>query len=83
MAEARPVVATPVGGTAELVLDGETGVLVPPRDPDALARAIGGLLADPERGRRLGEAGRRRVEREFSAERMARRVLEIYDEVLA
>jgi glycosyltransferase involved in cell wall biosynthesis len=81
MARARPVVATPVGGTAELVTDGETGLLVPPGDPDALADAIRGLLADPELRRRMGEAGRRRVAERFSAEAMTRRILEIYDEV--
>jgi glycosyltransferase involved in cell wall biosynthesis len=81
MTQARPVVATPVGGTPELVVDGETGVLVPPGDPEALARALAGLLSDPERARRLGEAGRRRVEERFTAAAMARRVLEVYGEV--
>jgi glycosyltransferase involved in cell wall biosynthesis len=83
MARGKPVVATPVGGTAELVADGETGLLVPPRDPEALAAAIGALLADPERRRRLGEAGYRRVAEKFTLERMTGRVLELYDEVLA
>jgi glycosyltransferase involved in cell wall biosynthesis len=79
MAQARPVVATPVGGTPELVVDGETGVLVPPRDVDALARALRELLDDDERARWLGEAGRRRVEERFSAERMADAVLKLYE----
>jgi glycosyltransferase involved in cell wall biosynthesis len=83
MAARKPVVATPVGGTAELVTDGETGVLVSPRDVDALADAVGGLLGDSERRRRLGEAGYCRVAEHFSAERMTRRVLEIYDEVVS
>jgi glycosyltransferase involved in cell wall biosynthesis len=82
MAHGKPVVATAVGGTAELVVDGETGVLVPPRDPDRLAEAIRQLLDDPESARRLGKAGRARVAERFSAEAMSRRVLEIYDEVL-
>lgn len=81
MARRRAVVATPVGGTAEVVADGETGLLVPPRDPEALATAIRDLLADPERRRRMGEAGYRRAAERFSAEAMTRRVLEIYDEV--
>jgi glycosyltransferase involved in cell wall biosynthesis len=81
MTQARPVVATPVGGTPELVVDGETGVLVPPGDTEALLLALRGLLSDPERARRLGEAGRRRVEERFSAEAMTRRVLEVYGEV--
>jgi glycosyltransferase involved in cell wall biosynthesis len=82
MARGRAVVATPVGGTPELVSDGETGLLVPPCDVDALAAAIGGLLADPERRSRLGEAARRRVAAEFTADRMAERVLAVYDEVV-
>ena len=65
MAHAKPVIATPVGGTAELVADGETGLLVPPRDPERLAEAIRSLAADPELRRRLGarrpRAGRARV----------------------
>jgi glycosyltransferase involved in cell wall biosynthesis len=81
MAHAKPVVATPVGGTAELVADGETGLLVPPRDPARLAEAISKLVADPELRGRLGRAGRERVEREFSESAMTRRVLEVYDAV--
>jgi len=83
MARRRAVVATPVGGTPELVADGETGLLVPPRDPRALAEAIRRLLADPELRGRMGEAGHRRVAERFSAEEMCRRVLELYDEVVA
>lgn len=81
MAHAKPVIATPVGGTPELVVDGETGVLVPPRDPAALADAITALIADPERARALGLAGRERAEREFSETAMTARVLEVYDAV--
>jgi glycosyltransferase involved in cell wall biosynthesis len=83
MARRKPVVATPVGGTPELVVDGETGVLVPPRDPQALAAAIRALVADPERARRLGEAGYARVAKLFSADAMTKRVLEVYDEIAA
>jgi glycosyltransferase involved in cell wall biosynthesis len=78
MAAGVPVVATAVGGTAEALVDGETGLLVPPRDVDALGRALDELLADPERARRLGEAGRRRVREQFDAESTARRVLSLY-----
>ena len=81
MARRRPVVATPVGGTPEVVVEGETGLLVPPRDPDALAAALGRLLADADLRRRMGEAGYRRVAERFSADAMAARVLELYDEV--
>jgi glycosyltransferase involved in cell wall biosynthesis len=83
MARRRAVVATTVGGTPEVVEDGETGILVPPRDPKALAGAIRELLGDPERRQRMGEAGYRRAAERFSAGAMTRRVLEIYDEVVA
>jgi glycosyltransferase involved in cell wall biosynthesis len=78
MAQGKPVVATPVGGTPELVVDGETGVLVPPGDADALARALTELLADAPRAARMGEAGRARVLAEFSAAAMVERVLGLY-----
>jgi glycosyltransferase involved in cell wall biosynthesis len=83
MAAGRPVVATAVVGTTEAVVDGVTGLLVPPRDPAALARAISRLLEDPELARRLGAAGRARVEERFSADAMAHRVSDLYDEILA
>jgi len=78
MAQGKPVVATAVGGTPELVVDGVTGVLVPPGDARALADALSALLTDTDRARRLGEAGRERVLREFSAAAAAERVLELY-----
>lgn len=78
MAQARPVVATAVGGTPEVVVDGETGLLVPPDDVGALADALARVLGDPERARRMGEAGRTRVEREFSLAAAAERVLSLY-----
>jgi glycosyltransferase involved in cell wall biosynthesis len=79
MAQGKPVIATAVGGTPELVVDGETGVLVPPDDVDALARALDGVLADPDRARALGEAGRRRVAEHFRADVLAQRVIGLYD----
>jgi glycosyltransferase involved in cell wall biosynthesis len=82
MAERRPVVATSVGGTPEVVVDGETGVLVPPRDPNALAAALRRLLDDPELRARMGDAGFERVRERFTADAMTERVLAIYDEVL-
>lgn len=81
MAHAKPVVATPVGGTAELVADGETGLLVEPRDPARLAAAIEELARDAARRDAMGRAGRDRVEREFSESAMTRRILEVYDAV--
>jgi glycosyltransferase involved in cell wall biosynthesis len=59
---ARPVVASAVGGLPEVVEDGETGVLVPPDDPDSLAQAIVTLLEDPERARAMGRLGRERMQ---------------------
>ena len=81
MAQARPVVATAVGGTGEAVLHGETGLLVAPRDVEALRAAIAELVADPERARALGEAGRRRVEAHFSVAGMTDAVLALYEEI--
>jgi glycosyltransferase involved in cell wall biosynthesis len=78
MAQAKPVVATAVGGTPELVVDGETGLLVPPGDARALAEALGTVIADRELARRLGDAGRRRVLAEFSLSAMTDRVLGLY-----
>jgi glycosyltransferase involved in cell wall biosynthesis len=83
MAAGRPVVATAIGGTEEAVINGETGLLVPPHDPAALAAAIRSLLSDPPLGRRLGLAGRERALREFSAEKMVREVTELYERILS
>ena len=66
MAARRPVVGTAVEGTEDLVVPGQTGWLVPPRDPAALGQALDEAADDPERCRRYGEAGRLRVEHEFS-----------------
>jgi glycosyltransferase involved in cell wall biosynthesis len=81
MALGRPVVATAVGGTPELVADGETGLLVPPRDVAALTAALKRVLDDEGLRNRLGEAGKRRVAERFSSEAMTRDVLAVYDEV--
>jgi glycosyltransferase involved in cell wall biosynthesis len=82
MACGTPVIATRVGGIPEVVVDGETGWLVEPGDPAALAEALGRALADPERGRRMGEAGRRRVEAHFTWERIAERTLDVYRQAI-
>lgn len=79
---ATPVVGTTAGGIPEVVEDGVTGVLVRPGAAGELAHAITGLLNDPTRRAALGAAGRRRVESEFTVERMARRVAELYAEVV-
>jgi glycogen synthase len=76
-----PVVGTTAGGIPEVVEDGVSGVLVRPGAAGELADAIVTLLNDPARRSALGEAGRHRVETEFTVERMARRVAELYSEV--
>jgi L-malate glycosyltransferase len=81
MAAGKPVVATTAGGIPEVVVDGETGFLVPPRDHDAMAGAIVTLLKDDALRQRMGEAGRARVRRIFSAERMVQDTLRVYQRV--
>ena len=81
MASRLPVVATAVGGIPELVADGETGLLVPARSPEALAEAIVRLSEDRALARRLGERGSAVVREKFSAEAMARRIIDIYERV--
>jgi glycosyltransferase involved in cell wall biosynthesis len=77
-----PVVATSIGGAAEIVDDGETGLIVPPRDPDRLAAAILALLDDPERARAMGRRGSRTVAERFTPERLADETLEVYRRVV-
>jgi glycosyltransferase involved in cell wall biosynthesis len=83
MASGRPVVATAVGGNPELVLDGETGLLVRPNHPHQLATAIMKLLREPACRRRLGQGGRRRVEEQFSLEGMVHNYAKVYLELFA
>lgn len=71
MAARLPIVATAVGGTPELVREGENGLLVPPGDAKALAEKLASLLSRPEEATEMGLRGRRRVESELSMERMA------------
>ena len=83
MLAAKPVVATRVSAAPEIVVDGETGVLVPPDDAEALAEAVLGLLADPTRAAAMGEAGLARAQSEFSVARMAERTAAVYASVSA
>jgi glycosyltransferase involved in cell wall biosynthesis len=78
MAAGLPVVSSRVGGVPELVVDGETGLLVPPGDPEALAVALGRLVADPGLRRRLGAAGRERARRCFDVRRQRQDHLDGY-----
>lgn len=79
MACGLPVVATRVGGNCEAVVDGCTGLLVPPRDPAALAAALLRLHADPATSRAMGQAGRQRVEEWFDIRRMVATYESLYD----
>jgi glycosyltransferase involved in cell wall biosynthesis len=83
MARGLPVVVTPVYGVKELVHDGETGLTVPPRDPAALAAAIGRLLADRALADALGARARSLVEERMSAETMMKEIEALYRELLA
>ncbi|HEX5133273.1 MAG TPA: glycosyltransferase [Candidatus Krumholzibacteria bacterium] len=83
MAAGLPVVATDVGGNPEVVVDGVTGRLVPARDAAALADAIMGMLADRERARAMGEAGRIRCQERFGVNTMTRRYQKLYDRLAA
>jgi glycosyltransferase involved in cell wall biosynthesis len=83
MACEKAIVATTAGGIAEAVVDRETGLLVPPRDHEAMARAIVALLTDERARRALASAGLRRVRERFSVERMVRDTLRVYDQTIA
>jgi glycosyltransferase involved in cell wall biosynthesis len=80
MAMGRPLVATRTGGTAEIVQDGETGLLFAPGDAATLAGHVSTLLLDPARRRRMGENGRARVEREFTVEQHVAAMFQLYEQ---
>jgi len=82
MAAGLPVIATAVGGLPEVVDHEKTGLLIPPRDPEALAGALARLLGDPAWARQLGENARRHVREHFSLERLGREINEIYQELV-
>jgi len=82
MAMAKPVVATDAGGIPEIVRHGETGLLVPPARPQALAESVLALLSAPERAAGMGLAGRRLAETEFSLRRHVQAVEVLYRELL-
>jgi glycosyltransferase involved in cell wall biosynthesis len=76
------VVASDVGGIPELVEDGQSGMLVPPDDVDALVRALRAVLSDRDLRDRLGAAARRRVQAEFDIDVVWRRLDALYQEVV-
>ncbi|MBU6435580.1 MAG: glycosyltransferase, partial [Nitrospirae bacterium] len=77
-----PVVASRVNGVPELIEDHKTGLLVPPRDPQALARAILDMLSDPAAASKLGADGRALVQERFTVDRMVANTTAIFDEAM-
>ena len=82
MAAEKAVIATEVGAVPEVVVHGETGILVPAEDSDALADAIRYLLQDKLKAKKMGEAGRVRVEEHFTVRKMIERTENLYQELL-
>jgi len=82
MATELPVVATNAGGNPEVVVDGVTGFLVPPKNPYKMAEAIVKILQNPELAKQMGKAGRKRVEEKFSLERMVREYERVYRSIV-
>lgn len=81
MAAGLPIVASSIDGNAELIEDGETGLLVPPSDPDALGDAVANLLGDPERARRLGDAAQTEAYGRFTIEEMVEAFENLYESI--
>lgn len=77
------MVACRVGGTPEVVVDGETGLLVAPGDPEELALSLERLMSDPEQARAMGEAGKRRVQEAFDLEQMVTKIEDVYQRLIA
>ena len=76
------MIATAVGGNPELVVPDETGLLVPPQDPDRLGEAILALVHDRARAERMGRSGRRVIEARFSVQRMVEETAALFGELL-
>jgi glycosyltransferase involved in cell wall biosynthesis len=79
MVMAKPVIASDCAGSREIVLEGKTGFLVPPQDSEALADRISFLLDHPDEARRMGKAGRKHIEENFSLKAMVDQTIEIYE----
>ena len=82
LAAGKPVIATPVGAVLDLIHNEQTGLLVEPENPEALYAAICRLIGDPELRRELAANGQRYVQEHFSAESMARRYVDVYEDAL-
>ena len=82
MAMRCPIVATSAGGVPEVILDGETGILVRPRDPEALARGIVSMVQRPELAKQMAENAHRRVREKFSSDALVEQTLRLYEELL-
>ena len=83
MAARTPVIGSKVGGLAETVVDGKTGILLKETTPEALATAISRLLADPGLRNRMGDAGRERVEHHYTSARMVDETVDVYRHAIA
>jgi glycosyltransferase involved in cell wall biosynthesis len=82
MALGKPVIATDGGGTKELVIDGETGFLIPQKSPKLLAEKIDYLLNNEPLRKRLGTKGKERIQKEFSLDKMVSEHIKLYEELL-
>ncbi|MBU0533654.1 MAG: glycosyltransferase [Candidatus Omnitrophica bacterium] len=82
MLSKKPVIATRIPGTDELVVDGETGILVPPKDAESLASAIINVLKNPAKAKEMGINGRKRVEKYFSIDKTVRKTEELYETLI-
>jgi len=82
MASGLPVVATDVGGVSEIVVNNETGLLMPPQDSEAIAKAILAILFDPCRAKNMGKMGRERIKGNFTVEKMVKETEDLYEEII-
>ncbi len=82
MAVSKPIVASNVMAIPEIVIDGQTGLLVPPDNSDALAQGLLKLIENPSLCQQFGSAGRQRLEQEFTVDLMVQKTIAVYDEVL-
>jgi glycosyltransferase involved in cell wall biosynthesis len=83
MSRSKPLVSTTIGGPAEVVVNGETGLLIEPGDPQKLASAIESLLKDPERAREMGRKGRQRLLDKFTLQQNLAKTMQVYEQALS